>query len=145
MILHYHLLLHILLLFKNTHLHIRGLSGIGDSSSCPSKPCQGLFLAQQTQCFPDVSVERQIFLGTSTHFCTKPRGLESLYPSLVDFWLQQAGWRRRDKRKTHHSLGGRDFTADYPAIHWRHVCSISSAPILRSCAYLETPDNCMSA
>lgn len=92
-----------------------------------------------------VLLGKTVFPGNSKHLCTKSRSLESLHPSLIDFWLQQIGRRRRDKRKTHHCLGGRDFTADYPATHWLHICSISSAPILHSCAYLETPDNCISA
>lgn len=40
--------------------------------------------------------ESQFLLGTPTHLCTKSRGLESLHPSLIDFWLQ---WTRRRRTR----------------------------------------------
>lgn len=75
----------------------------------------------------------------------RSRGQGSICPSLTDFGLELMGKRRRDKKKVHYPLGGRDFTADYPTIHWPHTCSISSAPVFLSCAYSETPDNSTEA
>lgn len=125
----------LLLPFRNTSLHIRGLPGAAHPPACSSPP-QGFFLAQQTQCSQMTFQESWFLLGTPTRLCTKPGGLGSLHPSLTELELQLM-WkrrRRRDKRKALYSLGGRGFTDDYPTIHRPHACSISSSPIFLSYA-----------
>lgn len=94
---------------------------------------------------PAVLLGKTVFTGNSKHLCTKSRSLESLHSSLIDFWLQQTGRRSRDKRRTHHSLVQETLQLITQLPTGCTFAPFHLLQFLHSCAYLETPDNCISA